>query len=221
MTKEERDRKYEVESTPGPIVRQGLEELYTRLRNKTDLRILDLCAGSGVFGQYARLVFPRISELVAVEIREEERTNLERWYDTVHIGDVSDIGGTVGPDFDVVIGNPAFTVWNNALGAGHACAPIVLFLGLNELGTRGSASREVWTASLPSEQWRIGGTLGFRGPGLNPKTKKRWGTDTRSYSWWLWQDGWHERPGRWSAMDLPCLPARDRRWKVRPGTEGD
>lgn len=217
----ERLKEFEVDCTPGPVVRQMFETLDT---SASGLRILDLCAGSGVFGQQAREVLgDAIESLTAVEIREEERPNLERWYDEVRIGDlreVTDLG-----EFDLVVGNPAFSLWLDALTLAEsvrASHGVVVMLGLNELGTRGSASREAWYRYTPSEQLRIAGTLGFRGPGLNPKTGKPWGCDQRSYSWWVWRPRgiWGSaEAGSWVARDLPPLPAHERTWRVRPGTE--
>jgi hypothetical protein len=220
---DDRLKQFEVDCTPGPVVRQGFEAVDEILSPRSRLRVLDLCAGSGVFGQQARRVLKE-PELVAVEIREEEKPNLDRHYDEVHIGDFREVVPTLGA-FDLVITNPAFSLFVAALEAGTAVirrGGAVVLLGLNELGTRGSASREAWDEHRPTWQWRIAGTLGFRGPGINPKTKKPWGTDTRSYSWWTWQRrGRREDLSRrtWSALDLPLLEAHGRSWKVRPGTE--
>lgn len=241
---EERLREFEVDCTPGPIVRQGFETLVELLYPWTlevlpprsqPLRVLDLCAGSGVFGQQARHVLRGASglHLTAVEIRPEEQPNLERWYDVVKIADVR----TVELDtYDLVVGNPAFTFWPVVLKrAVEALAPgaLAMLFGLNELGTRGSESRSAWQQWVPAWQWRIGGTIGFRGPGMNPKTGKPWGCDQRSYSWWLWERPYQrampasaaEMQARgqsipfWRAMDLAPLSASERSWVVRPGTE--
>lgn len=226
---EERLRAFEVDCTPGAIVRQGFEMFVEAYCPPAGLRVLDLCAGSGVFGQQARRVLDR-PHLTAVEIRPEERPNLERWYDQVLIGDVRTI--ELG-QFDLVVGNPAFTIWVTVLERSvEALAPLgaTMLLGLNELGTRGSVSREAWLRWVPTWQWRIGGTIGFRGPGLNPKTGKPWGCDQRSYSWWSWRrpQGWAmprsaTQLGRlaasWRALDLAPLSAPERSWIQRPGTE--
>jgi hypothetical protein len=223
----ERLKEFEVDCTPGPIVQQGFESYFWMLGTQKcqvlPKRILDLCAGSGVFGQQARKFFPD-AEIVAVEIRKEERANLDRHYDEVHIGDFRE-GPWLG-HFDLVVTNPAFSLFTDALSNGlEATTPtgVVMLLGLNELGTRGSASRQAFTKSPPLWQWRIAGTVGFRGPGTNPKTGKPWGCDTRSYSWWVWQrvaDGLKRWPhvGR-AALELPLLGPRERTWRRRPGTE--
>lgn len=226
---DERLREFEVDCTPGPVVRQGFETLVDVFVPVPRLRVLDLCAGSGVFGQQARRVLDR-PHLTAVEIRPEERPNLERWYDDVRIGDLRSV--ELG-EFDLVVGNPAFTLWVPALeNAVGALAPqgVVMLLGLNELGSRGSESRGAWNRWVPAWQWRIAGTIGFRGPGLNPKTGKPWGCDSRSYSWWVWQrpHGWAmpraaaqmgKIAAAWRAMDLALLSAAERSWSTRPGTE--
>ena len=216
----ERLKAFEVDCTPGPVVRQMFEQWGVE---RSGLKILDLCAGSGVFGQQARDVLgDAIESLTAVEIRSEERPNLERWYDEVRIGDLreqTDLG-----EFDLIVGNPAFSFWLDALTLAQSVRVshgAVVMLGLNELGTRGSASRGAWEKHPPAQQWRIAGTLGFRGPGKNPETGKRWGTDTRSYSWWVWRNPgvWGSTPGVWLARDLPPLSAQERTWRARPGTE--
>lgn len=228
---EARDRKFEVDRTPTGVVRQGLSTLARScLPARADaLRILDPCAGSGVFSQVARQVWTRALHITGIEIREEERPWLTHHCDEVVIGDVLDeVAKLDNGSLDVVVGNPAFSLTADLLRALEpkmADGGTVMLLGLNDLGTRGRHSREAWQDLPPFYKWRIGGTLKFRA-GVNPKTGKRWTCDMRSYSWWIWRVyGGHVVPreidgARAIAMsELPVLAAKQRRWTIPPGRE--
>ena len=128
-----------------------------------------------------------------------------------------------------MVTNPAFSLTLKLLPkllAKVRAGGFIVLLGLNELGSRGGASRDLWDLYPPFEQWRIFGTLRFRN-GINPDTGRPWGTDMRSYSWWVWRaDGRggalpldiHDPTAR-RTVELPKLPAPLRRWTVIPGRE--
>ena len=225
---EARARDNEVDPTPAPVVAQGLSTYRDRLGSRCrPLRhsLLDPCAGSGVFGQQGRLLLG--SHVVGIEKRSEEAEWLRRNYDAHRIGDALDIVPTLG-SFHLAATNPAFSLLAKLLplllravrAGGH-----VLLFGLNEWGTRGEESAELWKRYPPREQWRVGRTIRFR-RGENPKTGKPWGADMRSYSWWVWEsDGrgnarpfLDAAPGRLT-LELPELEPELRRWEVFPGRE--
>lgn len=221
----ERLREFDADFTPTPVVRQVL----LHLRDEMGLRprtMLDPCAGGGVFGMVAREVWPHCLR-VAIEPREEELDNLLNHYDFVRRGGVESletehvVGWTEGIGFDLIVTNPAFSLWPgivddlvpNLSRFGH-----LVLLGLCDVLLRGEAGLEVATRRPPSNELPIPGAIGFRGPGINPKNGKPWGTDQRSYSWWDWRKHDGLQPC-WLRDPLPRLPSADRRWTVKPGTE--
>ncbi len=229
---EDRARAHEVDPTPTGVVAQGLSTIASRLlaqaRGAQPPSILDPCAGSGVFGQQARLIFPGC-RTTALELRDEERPWLRRNNDEVRIGDALQLVPSLRESFDLATTNPAFSLTPLLLprllrqvrGGGF----VVLF-GLNELGSRGATSRALWLRYPPREQWRVFGTIRFRN-GINPNTGKPWGADMRSYSWWVWESDGQGRarpydpddPTARRTTELPALDTSCRRWSVIPGRE--
>lgn len=225
--KESRRRKFEVDRTPVAVARQGLRalaDIYTSnvFVGRRTLRALDVCAGSGTYAS-CRDFLPSYGgvEWTCLEIRPEERKWLFRVADRVVIGDVAKSRPAWHRRFDLVVGNPAFSLVPVVLRQALKWVKddgIVCLLGLNELGTRGSSSRMLWSDALPTHQLRVAGTVSFRGPGINPETGKRWGTDQRSYSHWVWGEQHREVPEPyWVTMDLPLLASDERKWKTIPG----
>ena len=229
---EERARSHEVDPTPAAVVAQGLSTFarrhLRRLAQRHSVRLLDPCAGSGVFGQQAHRVFDG-AERTAVEIRPEEEPWLRRNYDKYRIGNALELVPQMGPSFDLASTNPAFTLTIELLPLLLACVRAgghVLLFGLNELGSRGAASRALWRRYPPREQWRVFGTIKFRN-GINPSTGKPWGADMRSYSWWLWESDGNGGARPYDVDDttarrtieLPELDSALRRWSTVPGRE--
>ena len=230
-------RDHEHDATPMPIIRQGLQALataYPHLPGASFVHV-DQCAGAGAFSIASKDIFRGRSH--AFEIRESERVNLSRNADTSVIGDVRIVEKFEGSSVSLWATNPAFSLLADLLEqalANSTARTFVLYLGLSEWGQRGVDAAALFHRFPPIEQFRIQGALGFRGLQINPKsiTKacpegKPYGTDLRSYSWWLWRaDGlggsrWGgERGGvpTWSCSTLPRLEARERKWKTRPGT---
>ncbi len=223
---QERLREFQADFTPGPIVRQGLERV---LDYCDPMRFLDPCAGSGVFGQQLRQVYP--PELSwAVEPRLEEKGNLKRHYHEVEAQTYQEAFAEdpVFDDepFDLIATNSPFTEFVPLVEAAlPLLAPkgVLMLLGLSDVMQRAKGKVEFIETCSPTYELRIAGPIGFRGPGTNPETGKRWGMDQRSYSWWVWKaDAVRRRKSRgasWYCHQLPMLPSQDRQWKVRPGTE--
>lgn len=222
----ERLREYEVDYTPGPVVRQGLEWLVLRLRMVLEFprwRVLDPSAGAGVFGQQLHAMGhdPDHGFRWAVEPRFEEKGNLKRHYhevDCCTFEDFADDGGRDVEPFDLVAGNPPFTLWPKFVERAYALAPggAILLYGSPVWG-QSAEGAEVFRRFPPYACARVVGRVHHRGPGLNPKTGKPWGADQRDSCWWLWVPAL--RPWTWTTANLPALPAEARRWTVRPGTE--
>lgn len=219
-------RAAEADFTPTPVV----EQLFIELREwlPGHFRMLDPCAGAGVFSRVAGRFHPGI-ETTAIEIRGEELGLLQRNATHAVIGDCIEWleASRYQPFFELVATNPAFSLIPALLPSALSVTRrhgLVAFLGLDELGQRGREMLELWERFPPIWQLRIAGTLRFR-TGENPDTGKPYTTDTRSYSWWVWRaDGeGGSVPGvsapYWLAKTLPLLPPAHRRWRVRPGTE--
>lgn len=219
-----REREYEADRTPTPVVRQYLE-IYKAELDQVDCepeRILDPAAGSGVFGMVCRQLWPNAT-IVAIEPREEEAANLRRWYDEVNVCRFEQwFSHKRVRSVDLVTTNPPFTLWRQYVEMGVETlrhGGDVIYLLPSALGHAQGASK-VFRHAVPTHQGRVVGRINFRGPGVNPETKKKWTSDERDVSWWRWGDV-SSRTGGWHAINLPILPAADRRWTVPPGTEDE
>lgn len=205
--------------TPEPVARQGCEALAEVLGIEPS-RVLDPSAGGGVFGKVARDVWPQ-AELHGVEPRESERDSLARHYDHHHVGFIQDAplpGWHQAAAFDLVVTNPPFSCWVDVLGSVVPYVQgFVAFLGLSTWG-QSSDQQACFQHLRPHCQLRVVGRVHFRGPGINPRTGKRWGADQRDVSWWVWRI--EDRPPlpSWFVRDLPELPPAARRWTERPGS---
>lgn len=219
----DRMREFEVDYTPGPVVRQGLEwGLASSWRHRLPgMRFLDPSAGAGVFGQRLGALghYPSVGMRWAVEPRAEETGNLKRHYDEVESCRFEECDDFDGEPFDVIGTNPPFSLWAMFLERALDLVSdggMVLFYGALAWGQSSEGAR-VFSRSMPSACARVVGRVHHRGPGLNPKTGKRWVGDKRDTCWWLWRRGLRQRA--WTTENLPALPAEARRWTIRPGTE--
>jgi len=215
----DRLREFEVDYTPGPVVRQGLAWALRHVGMPR--RFLDPAAGAGVFAQQLDALGhdPDHGFRWAVEPRPEERGNLRRHYHSVascRFEECEDFGGP----FDLIATNPPFSVWPQFLARSLDLVSdrgAVLFYGSLAWGQSGEGA-EVFSRLPPTACARVVGRVHHRGPGVNPKTGKPWGADLRDMCWWLWDRGSKHR-APWLTENLPPLPAESRRWIVRPGTE--
>lgn len=77
------------------------------------LRVLDLCAGYGVWSQQLRRVAAELGfevHITGLECREECRADLERHCDEVVICDAAEYIARTDERFDLVMGNPPFSL---------------------------------------------------------------------------------------------------------------
>jgi hypothetical protein len=216
--------------TPRAVVRQGLIRLLGLLRLRYHLppgnviHVLDVGAGGGVFGQVWRelesegLTLP--AYLTALEPRESEAANLERFYDLVIVGEAS---GFAALDLrvDLVIANPPWDLWGECLDAVWPTldtGAIVAFLGPSQWGHSDEAAdrADLFDRCRPIAQWRVRGRIAFTGGAGHP-TK---------CSWWLFRRGVSDAPScgpeddlSWPTLTLPPLTPAERTWRLRPGTE--
>jgi hypothetical protein len=197
----------------------GIRNLVTLTLEPKPLRVLDWCAGAGVWSSEMRAMCDEAGvpvHITAVELDERERPHLERWCDEVVIDDFArwvwpyaQTGHGAPLAFDLVIGNPAFSLLHAHIPDLLAIAPAVLVLHTIETTQRAKFGRALARHAPPTAQFDIGGSISFRGRGH--------GADLRSYCAWLWTRG-HRGPG-WHREVLPDLSAAERSWVYRPGAE--
>lgn len=220
----ERLAAYEAWFTPGPVVLQGLQWLRRNLVRDCK-RFLDPCAGAGVFAQQARRCWDA-DKFVSVEARNEEETYLERHSKPYMMTFQEFFADRRRGSFDVIAGNPPFSLFpqlqEHAIDFLRPDGALMLLAPTQSL-QRGEEKVSWLREHPPSIELKISGSIGFRGPGINPKTGKPWGVDALCYSWWIWRFQ-HKRvrtddTPKWITYQLDWLPSADRRWTVRPGTE--
>jgi len=219
---------FDADFTPSGVVLQQMLNLRHNVMwpYRPDPTILDPSAGTGVMGRCARMIWPEAT-IVGVEIREEEAMKLEDRYDELIVGafqevDLAKLVKRFGL-FDIIVTNPPFGQWEDywkivlELVAENGC---VSLLGLDSWGQRSESGYDLFEQSPPTSQYRVTGTINYRGGALNPKNGKPYGVDMRDYSWWTTKhDGLHRRG--WHAENLPRLQSELRRWRLPtyPGCE--
>lgn len=233
----------EVDCTPaGTAVQLGLiaaEEVPRIVAAKV---IADVGAGSGIWGQVARLVAPE-AQILGLEKRESEIAGLCQRGDydrIVHAGFSAEAIRALagGLKIDVVLSNPPFSVafnpkapWWLALRDAGVLAEdaIVALFGLTQ-AMQGREAVDVLRRWSPALQIRCGGRPEFRPHGGRtwaPIPKRRrvpggptheWrenGGDSREYCLWVWdmRYGHDLRRPAWRTVQAPVLPAELRRWE--------
>jgi hypothetical protein len=187
------------------------------------LRILDVCAGAGVWSSEARRLFGLLGipvEITAVEIREEERERLAKWADHVVIADDLDFLGTAAGGFDLAIGNPYFNgpkvngkrdpkrALARRMPKVLACARAAILLHTTQAFQRGEVGQTFVFDHPPVLELRVGQSVRFR-----PKA----GADSLCYSVTAWV-GEREPGSAWLTKGL-ALDSPDRKWTEIPGAE--
>lgn len=203
---------FEVWRTPLPVARQGVQALADFNPEFSPGLALDVGAGCGPFGAAVHDVFGGGVCIQAVEPREEETKSLRgrKVYEAIHQVRFEDF--EAAPCFDLIVANPAFTLWPDVwarsirLLSSGGC--LLLYLP----STMGHSDEPAEQAGIfdehpPVAQFRVRGRVRHR-VGRNPKTGKLYGSDNRKHSFWLWSA---EPPPRsiapvWIAKNLPQLP---------------
>jgi hypothetical protein len=239
------DREHELDRTPRGVVRQalakllgttlvgilGVEKAVTvdgrlvwRWGCDQPLRVLDWCAGAGVWSSELRAWAVEHGvpvHITAVEKRECERVNLDRWCDEVIIGDhlaalrqvLSTPTHTVaGPrHYHLTLGNPPFSrPILDTLPQFLEQTEAAIILHTTETLQRSEAGADMGRTHPPCRELGIPGTVRFRGPGI--------GGDMRIYSVSAWVCGVKPEHG-WPREILPLLPSDQRGWVEPPGGE--
>jgi hypothetical protein len=218
---DKRLREHEADFTPRPIIRQLLQHAPAVAGwNGFPSWVCDPAAGAGAWCLEMRLAWEGMTswpgegdfEVVALEVREEEREHLERHADEVHIGDAIEWAKAYrGKTFDVAATNPAFSLFPDYVDAFLPIAHDVWLFAPIDAMVRGEESSE-WLAA--NAKWVrhvlvVPGGIGFRSEG---------GQDFRQYALWMFSSS-ATRDDGWSTTLLPRLPGHDRSWVTRPGTE--
>jgi hypothetical protein len=238
------DRDHELDRTPRGVVRQALARLlgstiaaacdsvtvkavtvdgrriWDGHKRELDgpLRVLDWCAGSGVWASEVRawaVAHGIPVHITGVELRECERENLDRWCDEVVIGTwetaLSTFANNGSTDFDLVVGNPAFSLmlYGLPLLLEHVTAAIVLHT--TETLQRTEAGAALAASHPPTRELGIPGSVRYRGAGT--------GADQRIYSVSSWVRGARNDGLGWPREVLPLLPSAERGWVEPPGGE--
>src|SRR5690606_25798747 len=190
--------------TPGPVVMQGVAALRDTLL-LDPCTVLDPSAGSGIFGQVFKHVWPK-AHRVGVEPKRGEAWYLRNNYDKYALQKFEDFEDE-GTRYDLVCTNPPFHSWEAFVQKGLAMAAPggwVVLLGLTSWGSRSTSGAALFKRHLPIAQLRIMGAVSYR-------TK---GNDTRDYCWWIFQNSTpeDERSSSWIALNLPRLAGSDRKW---------
>ena len=234
---ESRRAKYDVDSTPVGVVFICLSAMLLGWRPCHDysakIRVLDVCAGAGVWSMVMRLLMPN-AEITAVEIRPECEEWLRQWCDHVVIGDVLDELPRLGA-FDLIIGNPPFSMvdpvpelkrWAKDGKNRAAAFEAVVVEGLEHMAGydalmgyylpqgwpyRGADVCRLHRDYPPSRKLHVPLSVYHRGPGSTAAPV--------SYTLSVWSSP--ERPSvpTWMGQDLPILETSERQWAVLPGTE--
>lgn len=201
------------------------------------LRILDVCAGAGVWASEIRRLFAILGiavHITAVELHEErEREYLPRHADEVVFDDWRTFAKRCkaeGRWFDLAIGNPGF-IQARALEVGGKLDPdtsmpallmdiagaVMLYMTMQgwTKTEAGACVRERYPMAFAVD---IPGSVNHR-TGLNPKGK-RWSADDKAYSTSMWL-GKIAGPHVGLTVGGMLKPMDGRSWKegLRPGAE--
>jgi hypothetical protein len=202
------------------------------------LRVLDVCAGAGVWSSEMRMLAAALGieiHVTAVELDEErEREFLPRHADDVVWSDWrAFVKGCIasGQRFDLVIGNPAFKRARALEVAGELDVETSMPALLTKIA--GAVvlymSQQGWTKTAPGFLVRqaykpaycvdVPGAVSHRA-GVNPKTGKRWSSDTVPYSASMWL-GYRAGPHVGMTLTDMLEPMDGRSWPedLRPGAE--
>jgi len=201
------------------------------------IRILDICAGAGVWASEARRLFGLLGidvYIVAVEIDKSEAVYLKRHADEVVIGDWREYVAKCkkrGEWFDLVIGNPAFSEARAPKTSSgfdvYASMPAVLMdiAGATIL----YMTQQSWTKTQsgylvrekfpPAFSVDVPGSVAHR-VGKNPRTGKRYSADSIPYSASMWI-GKFAGPYTGLTKTGMLSPLEGRSWieDLRPGAE--
>lgn len=218
------------------VQRRGVNRVLSR--PTPVLRVLDICAGAGVWASEFRKLMAELGipvHITAVEIDEErEREYLSRHADEVFWGGwrlFVEQCTAAGRWFDITIGNPGFKRARAPKVTGELRPDLSMPARIMEISgavvlymsqsgwTKTASGFEVRRAYNPAYAVDIPGGVGHRA-GVNPETGKRWSTDSVPYSVTIWI-GKMAGPHVGMCQTGMLEPFDGRSWteELRPGAE--
>lgn len=155
-------------------------ECVTAILNELDvpdgIKILDPCAGSGHVIQAINEMYNNV-HVDAIEIRPEEKEILNKYTDSIQIGDFLETDIKTG--YDLVISNPPYSLAQEFIDKGLKClndtGKLVYLLRTNFLES--NKRFKWWQNKLPSGIYVLHARPSF----TDDKH-----TDACSYSWFVW-----------------------------------
>jgi len=185
------------------------------------LRVLDVCAGSGVWASEMRWLSVRQGwpvHITGVEIDESKGPDLDKWCDAVSVPTdwaILDVECPRSNEWDIAIGNPHFTALVTedpeqsmpAVLLRHA--PAALLLHTQQAFIRGKAGRRVLRAYPRAHVWDVPGSVSFTPDGK---------ADARCYQVSLWLRD-YSGATRQSRLPERANGAGSWRYSIAPGSE--
>lgn len=182
------------------------------------VRVLDVCAGYGVFAQQMRALAHRGCwpvHITGVELHEARREHLSKWCDVVWVRDWFDAlrdHHTV-PEFDLIVGNPHFTALapeqeSDGMFGGPTSmheellvhAPAVLLYHTLNAFQRSAPGRAAARRCPPAARWLVPGTVSHDGTSA---------VASDCYAASLWLRG-HEGPTETRLLDVEAVDVNRR-----------
>lgn len=250
-------REHSADFTPPEVVEQFMRafDLPRRIieivRNTgKPAKVLCPCAGAGVYAMVLRAMLEyelqgegEVSDYVnitAIELRQEETSNLMRWCDRTYLGDAVEELEYVADErdrFDAVIDNPAFSIIHELLlGCSKVLNPGGIIAFLMPTQSMQSAESHELLLKLMREhavttlsKYECTGRVKFR-IGRNTKTGSEYTSDLREYCHRVFVRDrirafeqialYNERQVLgYETFQLAPLPKEAREWTKRPGTQ--
>ncbi len=163
---------YDFYPTPDEVIRNLFNNFDL---NKYGNKILEPGAGSGSFINVIKEFYPD-KEITAIEIRKEEKENLSKLSNEVKIEDFLNISNT--QKYNIIIGNPPYSQAKEFIEKSLELLSdngILIFL-LRTAFLESKSRYDFWQRNPLSRLYTLSKRPSFTGKG----------TDSASYSWFMW-----------------------------------
>ena len=166
---------YDFYATPPEVIENLLKHIDL---NKYGNRILEPSAGNGNFCRVIKQYYPN-KHITALEIRNEERNNLELYSDEVIINDYLKLD--TNNKYNIIIGNPPYSkaidFVNKSLQLLNRDSGVLIFL-LRTAFLESKSRYKFWQDNPLTALYTLSKRPSFTGKG----------TDATSYSWFIWDN---------------------------------